>query len=223
MLRSAISALMAAGLAAAAHADDTQLWTGITLEGKVPGSERWTWSANSEQRFTENVSDLTTTLIRASADYSLQNGVKFGGGIVRYYDGGLFTDRREDRLWQQMAFPMGEWQGGRFTARFRTEQRMNASGGETGWRVRQRFTFERPIEGTDVSWKVWNETYFALNGTDWGQDPGFDQNRLGLAFDWQATERVSFEAGYMNIGIDGEDELFSETRHTFMLSVTVGY
>lgn len=203
----------------AAFADDTQLWTGLGVKGKL--SERWSYSADTEFRFTDDVSTHSISLIRGSVTYRFDNGVRAGGGVTRYYNGGLFSNRREDRLYQQVAYPLLEWAGGAVSGRTRTEQRFNAAGGDTGWRVRQRFSYDRPLGGTGLDLTLWSEAYVALNATDWGQDAGFDQWRNGVSVKWDAADNLSIETGYMLIAIDGEDDLFSERRHTLMLSATL--
>lgn len=210
---------LACTAAPAAFADDTQLWTGLGVKGKF--SERWSYTAETEFRFTDDISTHSVSLIRGGLSYKFDNGVRAGGGAVRYYNGGLFSNRREDRLYQQVAYPLLEWAGGEVAGRTRAEQRLNASGGETGWRVRQRFSYERPLRGTALDLSLWTEAYVALNATDWGQDAGFDQWRNGVSIEWSPVENLSIETGYMLIAIDGEDDLFSDRRHTLMLSATL--
>lgn len=112
-------------------------------------------------------------------------------------------DGVEHRAWQQATYPIAEIAGGRLTGRTRLEQRFREGGDDTGWRLRQFVRWSRPVAGPDISLVLSNETFIALNETDWGQGDGFDQNRAFVGLGWQVTRKVRLEGGYMSQRIEG--------------------
>ncbi|MFN7054176.1 DUF2490 domain-containing protein [Hyphomonas sp.] len=221
LLASALAACLAAVSAPHARADDTQLWTLYSVNGQLPGASNWTYMANTELRFAGNASELSTSILRAGLTYKTRSGLSLGGGVLRSYNGGLFTDGRENRLWQEASYTLLDLGEPSLTGRTRFEQRMQDAGGETGWRLRQRIRYTRPLPHPDLSLAITNEVFWSLNGTAWGQDAGFDQNRLGAAITWKTGSNVNLEAGYTFIAIDGEDQLIDETRNIFQFSLSL--
>lgn len=74
------------------------------------------------------------------------------------------------------------------------------NGSDTGLRLRQMVRAAMPF-GADRRWLavLWDELFVQLNDTDWGQRPGFDQNRLFLGVGrWMIPAAVRVEAGYFN-------------------------
>jgi len=214
------SAALLACLAGPAAADESQLWSSVTVTGKLAGSERWGYSANTELRFTDDGSNPHSAVLRGALTYRMDGGVRLGAGLARFHDGGLFTDAREDRLWQEISYPVLSLGGGEVSGRTRLEQRMLTADRDTGWRLRQRFRYTHPLS-ENTSLAVWNEVFWTLNDTASGPASGFDQNRLGASLGWQATETVSFETGYVQIGLHRDESLFSETRHILLLSMSL--
>ena len=63
--------------------------------------------------------------------------------------------------------------------RTRFEQRFVESGNDTGLRLRQFLRAQRELPGCPPLMLVcWDEIFFDLNDTDWGQSSGFGQNRI---------------------------------------------
>lgn len=215
----ACSALLAC-LAGPAAADESQLWSSVTVTGKLAGSDRWGYSANTELRFTDDGLNPDSSVLRGALAYPMDGGVRLGAGLARFHNGGPFTDAREDRLWQEISYPVLSLGGGEVSGRTRLEQRMLKAGGDTGWRLRQRLRYARPLS-EDISLAAWNEVFWTLNDTASGPESGFDQNRFGVSLGWQATETVSFETGYVQIGLHRDKSLFSETRHILLLSMSL--
>lgn len=216
-------AALAASVAAGASAEESQLWSSVSLSGSIPNTDRWGYSVSAEVRHTDNISRLGQSVARASVNYRLDNGVRLGSGVASFYNGGLFTRTREDRLWQEASYRILQAGRGRISGRTRLEQRFGTAGSDTGWRVRQRIGYSHPIGDTDFSFSIANDVFWAVNSTDWGQESGIAQNRLSSTVTWKASEHVSFDAGYMNIALSRPDELFGETRHIFLLSMSLSH
>jgi hypothetical protein len=97
-------------------------------------------------------------------------------------------------------------------SRTRLEQRFAETDGDTGWRLREFVKTTVPlVEDKRTFVSAWDELFWDLNHTDWGQRTGFRQNRafLGLGRFLDAGKKVSIEAGYLNQWVDrpGEDKL----------------
>ena len=91
---------------------------------------------------------------------------------------------------------------GTVSARSRLEQRYRSDeGDDVGYRFRQ---FIRWSKALNENWSmvVWDELFFGLNNTDWGQDNGLDQNRLYVGPAYQISEKWRVEFGYLNNYID---------------------
>lgn len=65
------SALIACGalfacLAGPAAAEETKLWSGVTVTGKLAGSDRWGYRAKAELRFADHRSDTDRSVFRGA-------------------------------------------------------------------------------------------------------------------------------------------------------------
>lgn len=101
----------------------------------------------------------------------------------------------EHRLWEQWTWDLAFENGMKAQLRSRFEQRL--SRGELGLRFRQFGRVQSPKYGRAIL-VAWDEIFFAFNDTKWGQQAGFDQNRLFLGIGMFIDSAVRVEAGYMN-------------------------
>lgn len=155
--------------------------------------------------------DLTLDLISRSRADSLETGqifVRVGArrtldeatsvqvtyawvrGVV---DGG--ADTTEHRLSQMVThrFPrQGQWS---FDARVGVEQRFQATGGETGWRARERVRVTRRLTSS-LDAQASHEMIVALNDTAWGQVSGLTASRLSGGLHLEIGPRVGLAPGY---------------------------
>lgn len=196
----ALAGAAASAAPVAASADSgAEAWTAVFVSGPVAADGRLLVWLDSHARFREDTRDPGLSILRPALGWRAGDGLDLYVGYARVVsrpEGA--ADIEEDRLWQQAIFPLGEILGGAVTARTRLEQRFRPTGDDTGWRVRQFVRWERRYAGSDVSPVVWNEAFFALNDADWGQQGGFDQNRLFVGAAWRFAERVRIEGGYLN-------------------------
>lgn len=194
-------ALMSAVPAAAQH--DNQVWAASFASGPVREGSRvlvW-WDAHA--RFRDEGDHLDTTILRPGVGWRASPRLDLWAGYAHITLRRPGPDGAEHRTWQQATYPIAEVAGGRLTGRTRLEQRFREGGDETGWRVRQFVRWSRPVAGPDVSLVLSNETFIALNETDWGQRDGYDQNRAFAGLGWQMTRKFRVEGGYMNQRIEG--------------------
>jgi hypothetical protein len=117
----------------------------------------------------------------------------------------------EHRPWQQLTWniPVGDVT---VQSRTRLEQRFVETDGDTGWRLREFVKTTVPLSADKrVFASVWDELFWDLDDTDWGQRAGFRQNRAFVGPGWFLGEgkQVSLEVGYLNQWVDrpGEDKL----------------
>ena len=97
-------------------------------------------------------------------------------------------------------------------SRTRLEQRFVETDGDTGWRLREFVKTTVPLAADNRTFaSVWDELFWDLNDTDWGQRAGFRQNRVFVGPGWflDDAKKVSIEVGYLNQWVDrpGEDKM----------------
>lgn len=106
----------------------------------------------------------------------------------------------EHRCWQQLTWsPDVDFFG--LSSRTRLEQRFPEGSSATGWRFRQFCKLTHPLgERSGLSLVGYDEVFFDLNDTSWGQRAGFSQNRLFAGIGWRpdGTGSATLEVGYLN-------------------------
>lgn len=184
-------------LPARADTDDGQAWLNLTVQGPVKG-KLLAW-AEVQGRFGDDVSRLSTSILRPGVGYQLSRDVSVWVGYARVTTHNPGADIGEDRIWQQVSWNAGQVLGGSFSTRTRLEQRLLENGTDTGWRLRQFVKYSRPFrKGGDTALVATSELFVALNDADWGARAGFDQirNFAGVAFSVSPKARMEF--GYLN-------------------------
>jgi hypothetical protein len=185
---------------------ETQYWTAAFLTARVtgekatdPGISGW---FDAHGRFGE---DRTVAIVRPGIGYRLSALVS--GWVGYAWVPTVIDDAptvHEHRIWQQALF-QGKEGVLRFQIRPRVEQRFRRGEDDIGLRFRLflrsnlRLTDRAPL---DIA--LWDEVFFGLNETRWGQVGGFDQNRIfvGLAYTFGPAR---LEAGYLNAAIHRPD------------------
>lgn len=127
----------------------------------------------------------------------------------------------ELRPWQQLVWnvPVG---GFAFQSRTRLEQRIHQQ--NVGWRLRELVRMNAPIPGTDrIYLAFYDEPFFDLDDTPWGQRRGFRQNRFfaGPGFRLDSERHFVLEAGYQNQWIDRRRE--DRSNHILLLTLFLNY
>lgn len=179
---------------------DAQAWVAAFANGPVSSDGRFLVWFDAHARFDDDISGLGTSIIRPGIGWRVNDKLSVWAGygrIVGRRDGRPNTE--EDRIWQQATYPVGKPFGGSLSGRTRLEQRFLNTGDETGWRLRQFMRFAKPIGDTPFSFVLGNETFIALNDTDFGARGGFDQTRTFIGGAHQVTDNVRFELGYLNV------------------------
>ncbi len=191
------AALIIAPISQAA-ADDFQLWTAISANGPVKEDGRFLVWFDGHARFRNDAGDLGVSILRPGLGWRLNRDLSLWAGYARVVSRqDNRADVEENRLWQQATYHVAETLGGAVTGRTRLEQRFINGGGDTGWRVRQSLRYSQPFKGTPYSAVVSNETFIALNDTNWGAASGYDQSRNFIGINYKATDHLALEGGYM--------------------------
>jgi len=210
-----------AGAARAETRTETQFWTAAFLNARItgekaadPGLSGW---FDVHGRFGEG---RTTAIVRPGLGYRFSGLVSAWAGyawVPTWPDDAPAIN--EHRIWEQ-----GLIQGNegilRYQIRPRLEQRFRQGQDDVGHRFRLfarsnlRVTDEVPL---DVA--IWDEVFFGLNETAWGQVGGFDQNRIfvGPAY---TLGPARIEAGYLNVVLHRPDGSWL-VQHNPMLTVVV--
>ncbi len=196
---SAITAtILALGVAPIAYAEPDQSWAGVFFSGTpIKDSKLLVW-LDGHARFRDGAEDIDVSIVRPGIGWRVSPTVDLYVGIASVTQHRDTGDIEERRLWQQAVYQIADFAGGKLTGRTRLEQRFREAGDDTGWRLRQFLRYGRPIDGTPLGIVVSNEIFFGLNQTGWGQEDGFDQNRLFLGISWQVQPTVRMEGGYLN-------------------------
>ena len=211
---------LACGLAPAAYAEN-QIWTAVGLKAKPFVNERIDLSFDSDFRYQPD-GDLDTVELRPGIGYRLNDRFKVSGGYLWASARRSGPDRKEHRLWQQLSYDLTEGFGGEFAGRSRLEERRREGWDDTGWRLRQEFSFTRPLDGTPFDLTASTDLYFELNETDWGQTTGFTEARSQLLLGWDMNETVSWEFGYLN-QFEHEKDAPDNTNHHIVLGLTKSF
>jgi hypothetical protein len=197
-LAAAATAALAVAVPAQAHDHDFQYWTQLTAFGPVKGD--FLGYLELQPRLWDNAARLGQLVVRPAVGYRItpDTNVLLGYAYVRTDPlGGIATD--ENRLWQQLIYPLLKMDGLTVLARSRLEQRTVVNAGSLGWRFRQQVRAQAPLSsGSRVLGVAWTEAFYNFNTTDWGAREGFDQVRAFVGVQLPLTDRLNVEPGYVN-------------------------
>ncbi|WNO53346.1 DUF2490 domain-containing protein [Stakelama saccharophila] len=186
-------------IADAAHAQvkDEQAWFTVAASGKV--DDHVVLSLEALGRFGDAAAGLYEAEFGGFIGYRLDNGVEFGFGYVNVpgYSHGDRT-RVENRLRQQVSFPLGSLGAAKLSGRVRLEERFRNTGADTGFRLRPQVKAALPLGDGGVSLFAGHESFLELNDTDWGQDDGYARMRNTIGVKVPLFGAVSGSVAYLN-------------------------
>ena len=203
---------------------DVGTWLSVNTQGDLRfeccDESRFKWWFDGHLRLFEDAEGYGQSIVRPAIGYALSKNVTLwvGYGWINETPPGR-SNFDENRIFQQLI-----WSGSvgetKLTSRTRLEQRFVELGDDTGWRMRQFVKFLRPFECEPrLSTIVWDEAFFDLNSTDWGQFGSFSQNRAFAGLGWTIkrlphTPRI--EVGYMHQYIRRRS---ADDRHNHILGI----
>ncbi len=198
-----------------ATVEDSQIWTSLTASTSI--APKFDIAVELHARFTEDNETLGQKIIRPSITYKLNDRLSFSGGyFYGLSNSSSSVSHYEQRLWQQIGYILYENPSIALSGRTRLEERFAEDESDTGYRLRQQIRLQAPLM-TDYALKgvVWNETFFGLNETSWGQRDDIDQTRSFIGVSFPLTEQISVEPGYLNQLVFND----AENRLNHILSV----
>jgi hypothetical protein len=195
-LTGAALALIAAGAASPALADDTQAWGTVTLQaglgGPIRGSSETVLRTSDAKGFYELEQNLML-------GYKANKHVTYWLGYTldpQYNHGTLNTT--EHRFRQQVSFDniakVGPFD---LSARMRLEERWRDNTGGTGWRLRPYVKLSAPIVGK-TKLNLTHESFINLNTTGFQKQSGYERWRTGVSVSTPIAKNISVEVGYLN-------------------------
>lgn len=189
--------------------DDGDLWLATTATGRFAdpqsdyGNLRW-W-LEGQSRWRSEGEDVDSVFVRPGLGYALSSRTTAWLGYALFdNDPAGRPSFFEHRVWQQLSWN-APVEGFSLSSRTRLEQRFVEDRAETGWRLRQLVKFTLPLSESKATYlSVWDEGFYELNDTRWGERTGFRQNRafLGLGFFLNDAHKHALEVGYLNQWID---------------------
>jgi len=193
--------------------DDGALWAMWVGQGRLGEKDsslgNWRWWLDAQLRWRDEGETYDAGIFRPGIGYAITDRVTahFGYAWIDSDPAGR-PPVHEDRLWQQLTWNLPV-DGFTLQSRTRLEERFIEDQSDEGWRLRQFFKSTVPVvEDKTTFVSIWDEMFWDLGDTDWGQRAGFRQNRafLGLGQFLDEKKSVSIEVGYLNQWIDRTDE-----------------
>lgn len=164
----------------------------------------------------------TGFLPRVALGYAVTDQVTlFSGFAAIQMDPAQKKPFTELRPWQQLTWNLPVT-GFTLQSRTRLEERIHQT--NLGWRLREFIKTTVPVPGTDrVFLSAYEELFFDLDDTTWGQRSGFRQNRFfaGPGFRLDRAKHVSLEVGYLNQWLDKRNE--DRDNHVLSLNLFLSY
>jgi len=164
----------------------------------------------------------TAFLPRWALGYAINDQVTiYAGHAVVLWDPAQKKPYTEQRPWQQLTWNLPV-KGFTLQSRTRLEERILQQ--NVGMRLREFIKTTVPIPKLDrVYAALYDEMFFELDDTPWGQRKGLRQNRAfaGLGFRLDAAKHVALEAGYLNQWIDRRN--LDKLNHVLSFNLLMNY
>jgi hypothetical protein len=201
-----LAVLGQANIGLAQSGQDGGVWFSANTQGVLgdrcaqkPGLRWW---FDGHLRYLDDSGGYNQSIIRPALGYAINPNTALWWGYAWINE--LPTSGapafNENRMWEQLTWSR-KCQRASMLSRTRLEQRFVETGDDTGWRFRQLFKVDRPLDFQPrLSLVAWDEAFFDLNSTDWGQQGSFSQNRLFIGMGWKFSgkNKPKIEVGYLN-------------------------
>lgn len=209
--------LLLAPVPALAQQEDEQLWLQANASIGVAEDTRLTIEAIG--RFGDRGGGFIHDELGALASFTVAEGIEVAVGYrhVDDYDHGR-AKPNEERLRQIVTVTLNR----NLAARLRFEQRFQASGTETAFRVRPQLRFTLPV-GDGMSLFATQEHFVNFNETRWGVRSGYERMRNAVGLSVPLSPKIKADLGYLNqyrFGRAGAREQMDHAA-TFTLTLTL--
>lgn len=187
---------------------DFGIWTNISITGGFgfisPDAKKFRYYLSNRTNFMDDASRLSQNRLLLGLGYAINDNWTFMGGWGDSYSTYPYEktgSRMSDRLWQQ-AYWQEQFTYYTLSSRTRLEERLIQGQSQVHWRARQLVEIIIPLEfipklgfvlNDEVFWnlnKVSSNNEFGING--------FAQNRFFAGFQYQLTNYLHVDLGYMN-------------------------
>lgn len=220
--------------ARAANTESFGFWNQNLAQGSFafvdPDLKRFQWWAEGQARVFDQLDHVGQGLARAAVGYRLVDAAPFN---MTFWGGYTWNPSRlegkkevdEHDLFPALTYSFTSTQGvlsGRSMADFRVTD----TGARTGYRYRQQIRYMRPFDFEPcLSLIAWDEVFFNLNNTDWGQKTGIDQNRAFVGAGWNFTPNFRVETGYFNwfLNTHNAGSGTDTSRHLIAVNLTANF
>ncbi|MFW2828944.1 DUF2490 domain-containing protein [Sphingomonas sp. ID0503] len=200
---------------ALAQRQDEQFW--FQANTNVPLAKDFRVTLEQIARFGDRQGGLYQSEVGALFGYRVAPGVEFGAGYryVGMHNGN--TARDEHRLRQQVIISRG-----RFTTRFRVDERFHPEGDEIGFRIRPLVRYNHPLSADRrLALFISHESFIMPNRTKWGQARGYDRMRNIVGLVLPVSREVSADIGYLNQYRPGRHGGRSQMDHALSIQLTI--
>lgn len=193
-LTGAVAAMVAAFATPAMAGDDVQLWATVAADAGIGDNTDLTLDLISRSR--PDSIDTGQIFVRVGARHRVDEAIAaqvtyaWVRGVV---DGG--SDTTEHRVSETVSYRFPSRGAWAFDARAGLEQRFQATGGEIGWRARERVRVIRAL-APSFDAQASHELIFALNDTAWGQASGLTASRVSGALHVAINPHLGLAPGY---------------------------
>ncbi|WP_380779789.1 DUF2490 domain-containing protein [Sphingomonas sp. R86520] len=210
-------AIVALGMVASparAQQEDEQVW--LQINTNVPLAKGVRITLEQIARGSNRQNGLYQTEFGGLLGVRVHDGVELGFGYrkVGAYNGNTGAD--EDRLRQQVVGTFG-----RFTTRFRVDERFNPRGSEIGFRIRPLIRYNQPLSNTHLALFVSHESFFLPNSTVWGQRSGYERMRNIAGIAVPIGSQVVADIGYLNQYRFARGTARAQMDHALSLQLTI--
>ena len=204
-----IALLLVPASARAEDRDDLQVWTSLTA------------SVDGNIRYYDSAAHLGQVQVRGLLGWDVAKDVNIGAGYS-YVRATPRTgkDVHENRIFQQLSFPIGKIGDAKFTARTRLEERFFSNIDGMRLRLRQQVKMSVPLTGPEgLKAIVHTEAMFLLNKQG-STAAGFNQLRTFAGLSIPLKGKTAVEAGYLNQAIFPGDNRYN---HVLSLGLTTTF
>lgn len=198
----------------AAAQEDDQLW--LQANTNVPLGSAARVTLEQIGRFSDRQDGLYQTEFGVLLSWRVADGIEVGGGYRKVGTHNLNTAANEDRLRQQVVATFG-----RFTTRFRIDERFNPRGDEVGFRVRPLIRYNHRLNAGGTALFVSHESFWLPNTTAWGQRRGYERMRNIVGIMVRPLADTSLDIGYLNQFRPGRGGQRDQMDHALTLQLTV--
>lgn len=177
-----------------AHNTNNRIWSSLGFNGNYG---KFSYQLEPQLRINENPVQFHQFLTNLGGGYNFSSCWALWAGATQNLNrqnNGSYN--RQFRFWEQIFYrqpigPIG------LILRNRFEQRKRLDYKHWNYRARERIILTKPLTAT-INLIGYDEVFFNLNRPEWVRSRWFDQNRVFIGLNQQASELLIFEVAYIH-------------------------